>query len=126
MANDRILIAEGETLTTGGVPAYSIVVNNPNHTRGYLVIKTENEVGTASIATIVQNASIIGYYTIATLTAITTETTTVVLLGSDVAAGEGVDEVFDFPLADRVFFVFTISGGGAEMDITAYLHLVDN
>ncbi len=126
MSNESVLIADAETLTTGGVPAYSIQINNSNHTRGYLVIKTDNEVGTASIATVVQAASSAGYFTIATLSAITTETTTVALLGSDVAAGEGVDEVFDFPLTDRMLFVFTIGGGGAEMDITAYLHLVDN
>ncbi len=106
-----------------GSPA-AITITNPNHDTGYLVIKTENETATASLAVTVLNASILGNYTVCTMTAITTDTTTVALLGSTVAAADGITDACDWPMSRRVGFLFVVSGAGADFDVTAHIQWV--
>jgi hypothetical protein len=58
------------------------------------------------------------------MTAITTETTTAALVGHDAAAGEGITDVCDFPMTERLEITFTVTGAGASFDVTAYFEMV--
>lgn len=102
--------------TAGGAETVSIT-GNPNHSAGYLVIETTTEVATASlVATIVQNSSL-GAFITCTLTAITTETTTIWSFGTAAAASDDVAGVCPQLVTDRLQIVLTVSGGGASFDV---------
>ena len=97
----------------------TVSITNPNHITGYLVVKTENETATASLVVTVFNETLLGDVAVCTLTAITTNTTTVALLGSEVTAAQGITDACDFPLGRLVKLTFTTSGAGADFDVTA-------
>lgn len=108
-----------------GTPV-SATIDNANSTVGYLVIKTENETATASLVVTVLNSAAIGDFLVCTLTAITTNTTTIALLGSTVTAADGITDACDFPMGRRVKFTFTTSGAGADFDVTADVEWLAN
>jgi hypothetical protein len=121
--NERqVVMALTEVAT--GTPV-SVSVLNQNHTTGYLVVKTENETPTASMVVTVFNTTELGDVLVCTMAAITTDTTTVALLGS-LAAGsqEGVTDACDYPLGRIVKITFTTSGGSADFDVTADIEWV--
>jgi len=103
-----------------GAPV-SVTIRNQRHTSGYLVIKTENETATASLVVTVFNVSDSGSFLVCTTTAITTETTTIALLGSTVGAADGITDACDFPMSREITFTFTVTGAGADFDVTADL-----
>lgn len=88
---------------------------------GYLSIVTTNEVATASLAVFAYGRNGAGTYQLCTSGAITTETTTVLLMGTSASASAGVDVACDFPLPQNLRFTFTVVGGGASFDVRAYL-----
>ena len=100
------------------------IVHSGQFDSGYLTVKTTAEVATASLIVTVLGVNSNDAYLICTATAITTETTWVVLLGSAVTAAEGVDQVCDFPLPQTVRFTFTVTGAAASFDVRAYLDSV--
>ncbi len=112
----QVVMALTEVAT--GTPV-TVSITNPNHRTGYLVVKTENETATASLVVTVFNETILGDVAVCTMAAITTDTTTVALLGSEVAAAQGITDACDFALGRLVKLTFTTSGGGADFDVTA-------
>lgn len=121
--NARISIMPITEVATG--TPVTVQINVIESSIGYLLIKTENETATASLVVTVFNKNPLGDFLICTTGAITTETTTVIMLGHWVTAARGVDEVCEFPMSLAVEFVFTISGAGADFDVTASLELID-
>lgn len=87
----------------------------------YLLITTANEVNTASLVVTVLGRNAAGTYLLCTSSAITTETTTAVLLGSLAAAGEGLTDVCDFPLPQSLTVTLTVSGTDASFDVSAVI-----
>ncbi len=106
--------------------AITVTIANPSNRTGYLIVKTENETATASLVVTVSNVSTLGNALVCTLTAITTNTTTIALLGSLIAAGGPLADACDFPMSRLVQLVFTTSGGGADFDVTAEIQWVTN
>jgi hypothetical protein len=121
-AKRQTVMAITEVSTAGG-PVVKTITNAQNAT-GYLVVKTENETATASLVVTVYNGSTLGGILVCTSTAITTDTTTNILIGSTVAAGEGITDVCDFPTGRTNTIVFTVSGAGADFDVTAEMEWV--
>ena len=122
--NERqVVMALTEVATSAPV---TVSVANQNHATGYLVVKTENETATASLVTTVFNETVLGDVAVCTMAAITTDTTTVALLGSEVAAAQGITDACDFPLGRLVKITFTTSGAGADFDVTADIEWVMN
>lgn len=121
-AKEQVVMALTEVSTSGG--AVTATINRADHQTGYLIVKTENEVATASLAVVVAAVTDSGEITICTATAITTDTTTAILLGSTVAAGEGVTDVCDFPVTRQTKVTFTVTGAGADFDVTADMEWV--
>jgi hypothetical protein len=118
----QAVMATTEVSTSGG--AVSKTITNPYSQTGYLFVKTENETATATLAVTVYNSSTLGDVLVCTLTDITTETTSVALLGSTVAAAGEVLDACDFPMGRQVKYTFTVSGAGADFDVTADMEWV--
>jgi hypothetical protein len=118
------VMTETEVSTAGG--AVSATISNPNNSTGYLVVKTANEAATASLVVTVYNVAASGDILVCTMTAITTDTTTVALLGSTLTAADGITDACDFPMADRVKYTFTVSGLDADFDVTADMHWISD
>jgi hypothetical protein len=97
----------------------SVTKTSPSNSTGYLIVKTENETSAASLVVTVLNAHRSGDILVCTLTAITTNTTYVALLGSSLTAADGIDEACIFPMARDVKYTFTVTGGGSDFDVTA-------
>ncbi len=85
----------------------------------YITVVTTNETATASLILTVFGVNDLGAYLICTSTAITTETTTTILLGSLATAAGGIADACDFPLPKSLRFVFTTTGVGADFDVQA-------
>ena len=115
------VIAAATTVATGA--PLTVVVSNPDPS-AYLIIKTTNEVATASLAVTVALDTDLGDQIVCSLTAITTNTTTLALLGNSQAAAGAVVDVCDFPVAGPLSLVFTVTGASAAFDIEADLHRV--
>ena len=113
------------TEVANGAPV-TVTITNPSNASGYLVVKTENENGAASLVVTVFNSTVLGDFLVCTSTAITTDTTTVVLLGSTLTAGDGITDVCDFAMGTRVKFVFTDSVSSTDFDVTADMEWVTN
>jgi len=112
----QVVMALTEVAT--GTPV-TVSITNPRNITGYLVVKTENETATASLVVTVFNQTALGDVAVCTMAAIATNTTTVALLGSEVAAAQGITDACDFPLGRLVKLTFTTSGAGADFDVTA-------
>ena len=97
----------------------SVTASNPSNSTGYLIVKTENETAAASLVVTVLNAHLSVDVLVCTLTAITTNTTYVALLGSSLTAADGIDEGCIFPMARDVKYTFTVTGAGSDFDVTA-------
>ena len=123
-ANQPTRIITVDEVATG--TPESTTIENQSHATGYLVVLTENETATASLVVTVYNSTTLGDFLICTMTAITTNTTTIALVGSTVAAADGITDACDFPMSRKVKFTFTVSGGGADFDITAEMHWVSD
>ena len=121
--NERILVMEETEVSTAG-GAVNISIRNPRHSTGYLVVKTDNLTAAPSLVVVVQADTPLGYFDLCTLSAITTDTTTVALIGHDAAASEGITDVCDFPMTERLYVTFTMTGAGADFDVTAYFEMV--
>lgn len=117
------LKTDDEVSTASG--AESVSITNARWNTGYLTVTTANEVATASLVVTVFNTLAGGDVLVCTMTAITTNTTTVALLGSTVAAAEGITDACDFPLGSTIKFTFTVSGAGADFDVTSDISFVD-
>ena len=102
-----------------GAPVSVTVTNNLHNTSGYLVVKTENKAASASLVVTVLNVTASGNFLICTSTAITTDTTTIIMLGSTATAADGVTDVCGFAMSRSLIFTFTTSGGSADFDVTA-------
>jgi hypothetical protein len=109
-------VVDDQSVTTAG-GAVIATLSHPGHSRGYLVVTTTDEVNAASLA--VSMATATGNQAVCTLSAITTETTTMALIGSEVAAGGGVADVCDFPLAWVTSIAFVVTGTDAEFTVDA-------
>jgi hypothetical protein len=122
--NERqVVMAETEVAT--GTPVTATIAN-VDHTTGYLIVKTANETATASLVVTVTIESALGDVLICTSTAITTDTTTNILIGSLAAGGqEGVTDACDYPAGLGLNFIFTTSGAGADFDVTAEMQWVN-
>ena len=118
-ANEDGIISVDEVSTAGG--AESTTINTTGNRSGYLVVKTENEAATASLIVTVLAATDSGDFLTCTLTAITTNTTTVALLASveGLTAADGITDVCIFPFTRRTKFTFTVTGASADFDVTA-------
>ena len=101
-----------------GVPV-SVTIDNPGHTAGYLVVKTENETAAASLVVAAFLSSPLGDEAICSTAAITANVTTTSLFGSLAAANGQVSTACDFPMPRSIKFVFTVTGAGADFDVTA-------
>jgi len=121
--NARHVVLEETTLATAGSP-YTYTVHNQNHSTAYLIIKTANEVATATLIPQISGSSALGDYALGTGSAITTETTTVILLGSDKTAAGGVAEAFDLPLPKDFQIAIAVAGSGASFDVSIELQYV--
>lgn len=121
--NARLSIMAITEVATGA--PVTVNINNIDHAAGYLSIKTENETSDASLVVTVFNKNPLGDILICTTSAITTEKTTVIMLGHWTTAAAGIDEVCAFPMAIAMAIVFTTSGGGADFDVTASMEFVD-
>ena len=117
----KVVMALTEVATDSPI---TVSVANRNHATGYLVVKTENETATASMVVTVFNETVLGDVAVCTMAAITTNTTTVALLGSEVAAAQGITDACDFTLGRLVKITFTTSGSGADFDVTADIEWV--
>ncbi len=118
----QVVMALTEVAT--GTPV-TVSVTNQSHTTGYLVVKTENETATASLVVTVFNETELGDVLVCTMANIETDTTTVALLGSEVAgSAEGITDACDFPLGRLVKITFTTSGSNADFDVTADIEWV--
>jgi len=117
----QVVMALTEVAT--GTPV-TVSVTNQSHTTGYLVVKTENEAATAVLVVTVFNETVLGDVLVCTMANIETDTTTVALLGSEVAAAQGITDACDFPLGRIVKITFTTSGGSADFDVTADIEWV--
>lgn len=105
-----------QTVTTGS--PVTITIANLGHTTGYLVVKTENDVATPNMQVTVRIDNPLTDIDLCSLV-ISTETTTVLLIGAEgIAAGEGIDEVCETPLGREISFVFQI-GVPTSFDVTA-------
>ncbi len=120
-----VQLVMADTEVAVGVPI-SATISNTYHTAGYLVVKTENETSAASLTVTVLNSTALGDFLVCTLTAITSNTTEVALLGSTVAAADGVTDACDWPMSDVVKFTFTVTGAGSDFDVSATMHWVGN
>jgi hypothetical protein len=96
-------------------------INIPGHSTGYFVVKTSSISGTITCEIESRHPQTFGtgpsadtVTTICTMTGITTNTTTVALIGSAVGAGEGITDVCDFPLSSVVYI--DCNGGTADLD----------
>jgi hypothetical protein len=120
----QVVMAETEVSTAGG--AESVTIPNPNHTSGYLLVKTADETASASLVVTVSNSSTLGDVLICTSNAITTETTTAILLGYLGNAEEGIasGNECELPAGRSVKVTFTVSGAGADFDVTADMEWV--
>lgn len=95
-------------------------------TSAYLIITTSNEVNTATLN--VEINILINGLTLELFdnsTDISTETTTVYLLGTTVSAGAPPVEVLTFPLGRTMNIVLTVIGTDAEFDVQADIILLD-
>ena len=104
----------------------TVSVANRNHATGYLVVKTENETATASLVVTVFNETLLGDVAVCSMTAITANGTNVALLGSEVAAAQGIADACDFTLSRLVKITFTTTGVGADFYVTADIEWVMN
>ena len=116
------LITSQEVSTAGG--AFTKTITNVGRSTAYLVIKTENETPDASLVVTVTMESPLGDMLVCTSGAITTNTSTVMLLGSTAAAAEGIDTACDWALGRTVNFIFTVTGASADFDVSAELQWV--
>ncbi len=117
----QVIMALTEVAT--GAPI-TVTITNPTNDTGYLVVKTENENGVASLVVTVFNSTVLGDFLVCTTTAITTDTTTIALLGSTLTAADGITDVCDFAMGMQVKFVFTNSGASTDFDVTADMEWV--
>jgi len=119
--NRREVLMTTEEVATG-TPVIKYITNNLGSNSAYLHVKTENETADASLVVAVYANETLGSTLLCTSTAITTNTSTHMLLGSLAAAGEGITDACDFPLTRSLTFIFTTSGAGADFDVSAALH----
>lgn len=102
-----------------GVPI-TVTLTNPSNREGYLIVLTENETAAASLVVTVLNASSSGDVLVCTLTAITTNSVWVAYLGATLTPADGLDQAnCPFPMARDVKYTFTVTGAGADFDVTA-------
>lgn len=85
----------------------------------YLVLTTTSEVATASMASTVNMGGTGNVLCI--VPAITTETTTLALIGRAGTASAGVSVVCPMPLADQTTLSFVVTGTGAGFTVAADL-----
>jgi hypothetical protein len=115
----QVIMAETEV--ANGAPV-SVTITNPWHKSGYLVIKTANETGAASLVVTIFNVHGGVDHLVCTSSAITTETTTTMVLGSSLTAAapyQAVDCIW--PMGEVVKFTFTDSVGATDFDVTAHM-----
>lgn len=102
----------------------TVQLANLGRKTGYLVVKTENETTEASLVVTVTIESPLGDILVCTSTAITTNTTTYILLGSTIAAAAPITDACDFPLGRTLNFIFTQSVADKDFDVTAEMQWV--
>lgn len=120
--NRREVLMTSEEVATGA-PVIKYITDNLGAESAYLHVKTENETADASLVVTVYANETLGSMLLCTSTAITTNTTTHMLLGSLAAGGaEGITDACDYPLTRSLTFIFTTSGAGADFDVSAVLH----
>jgi len=119
------LVTEANTVSTAG-GAESFLLNNVGTTFAYLTTVTSEEVGTASLVITVYNVTPQGDVLLCTSSAVTTETTTAILLGSSVTAASDVDQVCTLPLSRRVKVTFTVTGTTASFDVDSGIEWLGN
>ncbi len=91
-------------------------------TSGMLIIETENETAEASLVVTVHNVNPIEDTTICTVTAIEADLVYTAFVGANIGATDGIDQqCTKIPMGPAVKFTFTVSGVGADFDVTAYL-----
>ncbi len=101
-----------------------VVITNAQHDTAYLVVQTENETATAVMTVRIETAGHAGAAKVLCTTAadtITTNTTTIWLLGSLVPLGNNVTYACDMPLPMLFNIEFVVTGAGADFDVTADL-----
>jgi len=97
----------------------TVSISNPRNSQGYFTFTTANETATASLIVTIFNASVLGDILVCTTTAVTTNSQWTTYLGATVTPSSGVDQNCIFPMARDVKFVFTVTGAGADFDVTA-------
>jgi hypothetical protein len=113
----------GQVISTAG-GAVTVTITEPAHSSAYLIVETSAETATASLAITASLVNALGNTVLCTATAITTDTVTTILLGSTVAAGEGITDACDFPLGRATLLSFTVTGGGADFTVEADLEWI--
>ncbi len=122
MNERQVIMALTEVAT--GAPV-SVTISNPNHLYGYLIVKTENETASASLVVTALLVTELGDMLICTSSAVLTDTTVYIALGGgmiNVATGaveEGIGDRCEFPTGRRMKYTFTVTGAGADFDVTA-------
>jgi hypothetical protein len=117
----QLIMAATEVAVSAPV---SVTITNGNYATGYLIIKTENETASASLETTVLMVSPLGDELLCTLTAITIEATTSFLLGTFVGPSSDVLATCDFPMPRQIKFTFTVTGAGADFDVSAEMQWI--
>lgn len=121
-AEEFVNRALASTTVATGAPISATYSGPPSDgPSAYLLVTTANEVNTASLVVTVFGRNAAGTYLLCTSTAITTETTTAILLGSLAGAGEGITDACDFPLPSSLTVTLTVSGTDASFDVSAFL-----
>jgi hypothetical protein len=114
-----------DVTVSNGAPN-SVTFSNPTASSMLLIYTTADEVATASLVVQVAITTAIGDIVICTGNAVTTETTTTMLVGSRAAAAGSIDLACDYPMAANMKVTFTVTGGGASFDISASAELLLN
>jgi len=124
--NSRQTLMTATQVATGS--PVTVTIDNIGYSSGYLIVKTENETATASLVVTVTGDNDLGDISLCTTDAITTNTTEHTLLGAMPGVENvppDIENICDFPLTHRLNFTFTVTGVGADFDVSAdFLGLV--
>lgn len=114
----RIVKVLSLTEVATGTPITASISNRGN-SQGYFSFLTANETASASLIVTVFNKSAQGDILICTTTAVITNSQWTTYIGATKTPSDDIDQNCIWPMARDMKFVFTVTGGGADFDVTA-------